>query len=162
MDSSIIEQQLNHTIETTDLNFLGQLYRGKVRDTYQRDDSLVLIASDRISAFDHVLRQTIPFKGQVLNSVAAFFFTHTKDIVQNHIIDIPDPNVTLAKLCRPLPIEFVVRGYLAGHAWREYRDGKRVLCGKQMPDGLKQNSVFPEPILTPATKAVIMRRPLGW
>ena len=153
MDRSIIEQQLDHTIQETNLEHLGKLYRGKVRDTYQRDDALVLIASDRISAFDHVLRQTIPFKGQVLNRVAAYFFEHTADIVQNHIISVPDANVTVAKLCKPMPIEFVVRGYLAGHAWREYRAGKRVLCGKSMPDGLRQNSKFPEAILTPATKA---------
>ena len=153
MDRSIIEQQLDHTIQETNLTHLGNLYRGKVRDTYQRDDALVLVASDRISAFDHVLRQTIPFKGQVLNSVAAYFFEHTADIVQNHVISVPDANVTVAKLCQPMPIEFVVRGYLAGHAWREYRSGKRILCGKTMPDGLRQNSKFPEAILTPATKA---------
>ncbi|MFK7847367.1 MAG: phosphoribosylaminoimidazolesuccinocarboxamide synthase [Rhodothermales bacterium] len=153
MDRSIVEQQLNHTIQSTAFADFGTLYRGKVRDTYQREDCLVLVASDRISAFDHVLRQTIPFKGQVLNRVAAYFFEHTADIIQNHILSVPDPNVTVAKLCKPFPIEFVVRGYLAGHAWREYSAGKRVLCGKSMPEGLRQNSAFPSPILTPATKA---------
>ncbi len=153
MDRRIVAQQLEHTIASTSFDFVGPVYRGKVRDTYKRDDALVLIASDRISAFDHILRQTIPFKGQVLNRVAAFFFTHTQDIVQNHIIEVPDPNITIARLCKPFPIEFVVRGYLAGHAWREYSAGKRVLCGKPMPDGLRQNSAFPEPMLTPATKA---------
>lgn len=153
MDQSIVQGQLDHTIQSTSFSNIGTLYRGKVRDTYQREDCLVLIASDRISAFDHILRQTIPFKGQVLNGVAAYFFEHTSDIVQNHIISVPDPNVTVAKLCTPFPIEFVVRGYLAGHAWREYKAGKRILCGQPMPDGLRQNSAFPSPILTPATKA---------
>ena len=153
MDRSIVEKQLKHTIKSTNLDISGKLYRGKVRDTYRRRECLVLVASDRLSAFDHILRQTIPFKGQVLNQLAAYFFEHTQDIVQNHIIEVPDPNVTIARICKPFPIEFVVRGYLAGHAWREYSAGKRVLCGKPMPDGLKQNSAFPVPILTPATKA---------
>lgn len=153
MNRSIVAAQLDYTIESTNLEILGTLYRGKVRDTYQLEDTLILVASDRISAFDHILRQTIPFKGQVLNRLAAHFFNHTGDIVQNHIIDVVDPNVTIARLCKPFPIEFVVRGYLAGHAWREYKAGKRVLCGKEMPDGLRQNSAFPKPILTPATKA---------
>ncbi len=153
MDRSIVEEQLDHTIQSTSFSDIGTLYRGKVRDTYQREDCLVLVASDRISAFDHILRQTIPFKGQVLNRVASYFFEHTGDIVQNHILGIPDPNVTIAKLCTPFPIEFVVRGYLAGHAWREYKAGKRILCGQSMPEGLRQNSAFPSPVLTPATKA---------
>jgi len=113
----------------------------------------VLVTTDRISAFDHVLRQTIPFKGQVLNQVAAYFFEATKDVVPNHVLSVPDPNVTVAVPCEPLPIEFVVRGYLAGHAWRVYRDGGRSLCGKSLPDGLKEGSRLPAPILTPATKA---------
>ncbi len=153
MDRTLVEAQLDHTIESTNFTFAGNLYRGKVRDTYQQPERLILVASDRISAFDHILRQTIPFKGQVLNRLAAYFFEHTRDIVQNHIIDVLDANVTLARLCKPFPIEFVVRGYLAGHAWREYKAGKRMLCGKAMPDGLRQNSAFPTPILTPATKA---------
>ncbi len=153
MDRRIVGQQLNYTVENTQLNLNAELYKGKVRDTYKLDNKLVLVASDRISAFDHILRQTIPFKGQVLNKVAAYFFEHTRDIVHNHVLEVPDPNVTIARLCKPFPIEFVVRGYLAGHAWREYKAGKRILCGKPMPDGLRQNSAFPAPILTPATKA---------
>ena len=153
MNREIIGANLTNTLKETDFDFLGRLYRGKVRDTYLNSDKLILIASDRISAFDHILKQTIPFKGQVLNKVAAYFFSTTGDIIANHIIDIPDPNVTIAKACKALPIEFVVRGYLAGHAWREYKAGKRVLCGEKLPDGLQKNSKLPHPILTPATKA---------
>lgn len=153
MDKQYIEAQLHHTIHNAALDLPGTLYQGKVRDTYRIGDKLVLIASDRISAFDHILKQTIPFKGQVLNQLAAYFFAHTRDIIPNHIIEVPDPNVTIGIACNPFPIEFVVRGYLAGHAWREYKAGKRVLCGVTMPDGLRQNSRFPSPILTPATKA---------
>ncbi|MEM8487884.1 MAG: phosphoribosylaminoimidazolesuccinocarboxamide synthase [Bacteroidota bacterium] len=153
MDRTLVEAQLDHTIASTNFTFTGNLYRGKVRDTYQQPNRLILVASDRISAFDHVLRQTIPFKGQVLNRLAAYFFEHTADLVQNHVVEVPDANITVARLCKPFPIEFVVRGYLAGHAWREYKAGKRILCGKPMPDGLLQNSAFPTPILTPATKA---------
>lgn len=153
-DLSLIRQQLPHTISSTDFTpALGPKYEGKVRDTYQRGDLLILVTTDRISAFDHVLKQAIPFKGQVLNQLAAFFFDATKDIVPNHVVAVPDPNVTVARRCTPVPIEFVVRGYLAGHAWRVYRDGGRVLCGQSLPDGLRQNSRLPEPILTPATKA---------
>ena len=154
MDPSRIKLHLNSTIEKIDLGPPFDVYHGKVRDTFKLDDRLVLVASDRISAFDHILRQTIPFKGQVLNQLAGFFFERTQDIVANHILAIPDPNVTIAKACTPFPIEFVVRGYLAGHAWREYRAGKRSLCGEFLPDGLRQNSRLPHPILTPATKAV--------
>lgn len=153
MDNQYIEAQLHHTIRTTSLDLPGTLYQGKVRDTYRIGDKLVLIASDRISAFDHILKQTIPFKGQVLNQLAAYFFERTSDIIPNHIIEVPDPNVTIGIACDPFPIEFVVRGYLAGHAWREYKAGKRILCGVSMPDGLRQNSPFPSPVLTPATKA---------
>lgn len=150
---SYINDQLDHTLQVTHLSSLGKRYQGKVRDTYDRDDLLILVTSDRISAFDHILRQSIPFKGQVLNQLAAFFFELTSDIVPNHVIAVPDPNVTIARKCKTVPIEFVVRGYLAGHAWREYRAGKRVLCGQPLPDGLRQNSKLPTPILTPATKA---------
>jgi phosphoribosylaminoimidazole-succinocarboxamide synthase len=153
MNKSLIEQQLGATVTTTHFENLGKRYGGKVRDTYALDDRLVLITSDRISAFDHILRQTIPFKGQVLNGVAAYFFEQTKDIVQNHVLEIPDPNVTIARRCASFPVEFVVRGYLAGHAWRTYQSGERMLCGKLLPDSLKQNSKLPTPILTPATKA---------
>jgi len=153
MEDAIIERQLDHCLSQTHFPEYGVKYQGKVRDTYRRDDQLILVTTDRISAFDHILRQPIPFKGQVLNQLAAYFFEHTGDIVPNHIISVPDPNVTIAVHCTPIPVEFVVRGYLAGHAWREYNAGKRVLCGKELPDGLRQNSRLPEPILTPATKA---------
>lgn len=151
--TDILHRQLNHCLSETDLSEFGTRYQGKVRDTYRTDDRLILVTTDRISAFDHVLPQPIPFKGQVLNQLAAYFFDHTADIVSNHVIKIPDPNVTVARACEPVPIEFVVRGYLAGHAWREYDAGARRLSGKSLPDGLVQNSKLPEPILTPATKA---------
>lgn len=150
---SVLRAQLDHTIADTDFAGLGPRYRGKVRDTYRRGDHLILITTDRISAFDHILKQGIPFKGQVLNRLAAYFFSHTSDVIRNHVIDVPDPNVTIAERCEPVPVEFVVRGYLAGHAWREYNAGKRTLCGKSLPEGLRQNSALPEPVLTPATKA---------
>lgn len=153
MIQDVIQSQLDATVKTTSFGFLDNRYGGKVRDTYRHGDSLILVTTDRISAFDHILKQTIPFKGQVLNRLAAWFFEQTEDIVQNHVISVPDANVTLAQRCRALPVEFVVRGYLAGHAWRVYRDGGRELCGKSLPDGLRQNSRLPEPILTPATKA---------
>lgn len=133
---------------------LGTRYQGKVRDTYDLGDGrLVLVTTDRLSAFDHVLRQAIPLKGQVLNGVSSFFFEHTADVAPNHVLDVPDPNVTVGVRCESLPIEFVVRGYLAGHAWRVYRDGGRELCGVTLPDGLREADRLPEPILTPATKA---------
>ena len=153
MHKDIIKKQLNHTIRETHFSELGERYQGKVRDTYRQDDQLIIITTDRISAFDHILKQTIPFKGQVLNQLAAFFFEATGDVVPNHVLSVPDPNVTIARRCAPFPLEFVMRGYLAGHAWREYKAGKRVLCGQSLPEGLRQNSPLPEPILTPATKA---------
>ncbi|HET6568383.1 MAG TPA: phosphoribosylaminoimidazolesuccinocarboxamide synthase [Rhodothermales bacterium] len=153
MKEATIEQQLDHCLSQTHLEAFGAKYSGKVRDTYRHDGQLVLVTTDRISAFDHILRQPIPFKGQVLNRLAAFFFESTADLVPNHIISVPDPNVTIAVHCAPIPVEFVVRGYLAGHAWREYRAGKRELCGQVLPEGLRQNSRLPHPILTPATKA---------
>src|SRR5690606_15321992 len=129
-------------------------YRGKVRDVYRPGDGrLVLVTTDRISAFDHVLRQAIPLKGQVLNRLAAYFFERTADVAPNHVLSVPDPNVTLAIECEALPIEFVVRGYVAGHAWRVYRDGGRELCGERLPEGLVEADRLPSPILTPATKA---------
>ena len=134
---------------------LGDRYQGKVRDTYDPGDGrLVLVTTDRISAFDHVLRQAIPLKGQVLNGVAAHFFERTADVAPNHVLSVPDPNVTVGVRCEPLPIEFVVRGYLAGHAWRVYREGGRELCGEPLPDGLREGEALPRPLLTPATKAV--------
>ena len=153
MTSEIIRAQLGATVPETNFSSFGKRYHGKVRDTYAIGDRLILVTSDRISAFDHVLRQTIPFKGQVLNQLARYFFSQTDDIVQNHILSVPDPNVTEARRCDAIPVEFVVRGYLAGHAWRTYKNGGRVLCGKELPEGLQQNSKLPYPILTPATKA---------
>ncbi|MEM6783337.1 MAG: phosphoribosylaminoimidazolesuccinocarboxamide synthase [Bacteroidota bacterium] len=149
-----IEQQLPYTLRATNFDGLGERYQGKVRDTYALDDRLTLVTTDRISAFDHVLRQTIPFKGQVLNQTAAFFLEHTRDVAPNHMIATPDPNVTVARRCDALPVEFVVRGYLAGHAWRIYNNGIRLLCGETLPEGLHQSDRLPTPILTPATKAV--------
>ena len=134
---------------------LGRRYQGKVRDTYDLGDGrMVLVTTDRISAFDHVLRQAIPLKGQVLNAVARYSFERTADVAPNHLLDVPDPNVTIGVRCEPLPIEFVVRGYLAGHAWREYNNGKRTLCGEPLADGLSESERLPTPVLTPATKAV--------
>ncbi|MBR9917894.1 phosphoribosylaminoimidazolesuccinocarboxamide synthase [bacterium] len=128
--------------------------RGKVRDVYNiGNEYMVMVASDRISAFDHVLPRPIPYKGQVLNQIASKFLDATSHIVKNWKIAEPDPHVTAGILCEPYPVEFVVRGYLAGHAWRLYRDGKREICGVALPDGLKQNDKLPEPILTPTTKA---------
>ena len=141
-------------LAATDLD-VGPRYRGKVRDTYDLGDGrLALVTTDRLSAFDHVLRQAIPLKGQVLNGVAAHFFERTADVAPNHVLDVPDPNVTIGVRCEPLPIEFVVRGHLAGHAWRVYRDGGREICGEALPNGLREAERLPAPILTPATKAV--------
>lgn len=144
------------TIKTTDFNFPNQksVYRGKVREVYNiNDEHLVMIATDRISAFDVVLPEGIPYKGQVLNQIAAKFMDATSDIVPNWLLGTPDPVVAVGKLCEPFKVEMVIRGYLSGHAWREYRDGKRTVCGAPMPDGMKENDKFPEPIITPTTKA---------
>ncbi len=128
--------------------------RGKVRDVYSiGQDHLVVVACDRISAFDHVLPKPIPYKGQVLNSVAALFLDATRDIIPNWKIATPDPQVTIGYKCEAIPVEFVVRGYLAGHAWRIYREGGRTICGVKMPDGLRENDRLPHPIITPSTKA---------
>lgn len=139
----------------TDFKFPGQskFYRGKVRDVYTVNDRLVMIASDRISAFDHILPRAIPHKGQVLNQTASYFLNATRDIVPNWLEANPDPNVAIGIQCEPIKIEMVIRGYLAGHAWRVYRDGGRILCGVEMPDGMVESDPFPEPIITPATKA---------
>jgi phosphoribosylaminoimidazole-succinocarboxamide synthase len=129
-------------------------YRGKVRDVYTiRDAYVAMVACDRISAFDHVLPRAIPHKGEVLTQLAAFFLDATKDIIANWKISVPDPNITLGIKCEAIPIEIVVRGYLCGHAWRVYKTGERMICGVRMPDGLKENDKFPEPLITPATKA---------
>jgi phosphoribosylaminoimidazole-succinocarboxamide synthase len=148
-----IRQQLDYCLVETDFP-LGPRYRGKVRDTYRLSgDRLLLITTDRISAFDHVLPQPIPFKGQILNGIAARAFEDTREVAPNHVLAVPDPNVTLARACDPFPVEFVVRGYLAGHAWRVYRDGGRDLCGERLPDGIHESERLPQPLLTPATKA---------
>lgn len=149
----VITAQLDRTLDGTDFGDLGDRYQGKIRDTYSFDSQMALITTDRISAFDHVLRQTIPFKGQVLNQLAAYCFEETADVMPNHVISVPDPNITLALKCEPVQIEFVVRGYVVGHAWRTYRSGLRELCGESLPEGLIENSRLPEPILTPTTKA---------
>jgi phosphoribosylaminoimidazole-succinocarboxamide synthase len=149
-----LRAQLDYCLVETNFEGIGPRYRGKVRDTYRTHDGrLILVTTDRISAFDHILPRPIPFKGQVLNRLAAHFFRATHDILPNHVLSVPDPNVTVALACEPIPIEFVVRGYLAGHAWRVYRDGGRTLCGVPLPEGLRQNSRLLRPILTPATKA---------
>ncbi|MBD3638730.1 MAG: phosphoribosylaminoimidazolesuccinocarboxamide synthase [Crocinitomicaceae bacterium] len=145
-----------NAIKSTTFNFPGQtaIYNGKVRDVYTiQDDLLVIVASDRISAFDHILHEAIPYKGQVLNQLAAKFLKETSNIVPNWLIDTPDPMVAFGHKCEPFKVEMVIRGYLAGHAAREYKAGKRTLCGVQMPEGMKENDKFPQPIITPATKA---------
>jgi phosphoribosylaminoimidazole-succinocarboxamide synthase len=143
-------------LTNSSFNFKGQksVYNGKVRDVYHlENDVLVMVASDRISAFDHILPKGIPFKGQVLNQVATMFLNATEDIVPNWLVATPDANVAVGKACEPIRVEMVIRGYLAGHSAREYKLGKRTLCGVQMPEGMKENDKFPEPIITPATKA---------
>jgi phosphoribosylaminoimidazole-succinocarboxamide synthase len=145
-------------IKETKFNFPGQtgFYKGKVRDVYTIEDKyLVMVVSDRISAFDVVLPEPIPFKGQVLNQIAAKFLKETKDIVPNWVVSIPDPSVTIGKICEPFKVEMVIRGYLSGHAAREYALGKREVCGVKLPDGLNENDKLPEPIITPTTKAAV-------
>lgn len=145
----------HNAIATTDFSFPNQtnVYHGKVRDVYSVGDKLVVIATDRISAFDHILPRPIPYKGQVLNQIAAYFLDATKDIVPNWVEKVPHPNVTIGKKCEPIRLEMVIRGYLAGHAWRTYKSGLRTLCGVELPEGLKENDKLPYPIITPATKA---------
>ena len=142
-------------LKSTDYKFEGQTkkYTGKVRDVYEFENQLVMVASDRISAFDVVLPKPIPYKGQVLNQIAARFLKATADIVPNWVESVPDPNVTIGKRCEPFAVEMVIRGYLAGHAAREYKAGKRQLCGVALPEGLKENDKLPKPIITPTTKA---------
>lgn len=147
-----------NAINRTDFSFEGQksLYTGKVRDVYNiNDELLVMVTSDRISAFDVVLPRAIPYKGQVLNQIAAHFLDLTADIVPNWKIATPDPMVTVGRLCEPFKVEMVIRGYLSGHAWREYKSGKRTLCGVAMPEGMKENDKFPQPVITPTTKAAV-------
>ena len=147
---------MSKALTRTDFDFPGQksVYHGKVRDVYNIDDEyLVMVVSDRISAFDVVLPKGIPYKGQVLNQIAAKFLDATSDIVPNWKVATPDPNVTVGHHCEPFKVEMVIRGYLTGHAWREYKSGKRSLCGIALLDGMVENQKFPEPILTPTTKA---------
>jgi phosphoribosylaminoimidazole-succinocarboxamide synthase len=142
-------------LKETNYTFKGQtdFYRGKVRDVYHFDKKLVIIATDRISAFDFILPRPIPYKGQILNQIAARSLKATADIVPNWLENNPDPNVSVGIKCEAIPVEMVIRGYVVGHAWREYREGKRTLCGEPMPHGLKENDRLPEPIITPSTKA---------
>jgi len=145
-----------NAITSSEFNFKGQkaVYHGKVRDVYTLENEvLVMVASDRISAFDHILPKGIPYKGQVLNQVATMFLEATKDIVPNWLIATPDPSVAVGLACEPIRVEMVIRGYLAGHSAREYKLGKRTLCGVSLPEGMKENDRFPEPIITPASKA---------
>jgi phosphoribosylaminoimidazole-succinocarboxamide synthase len=149
---------MQNAITRTNFTFPGlkNLYIGKVRDVYNIDDELlIMVTSDRISAFDVVLPRAIPYKGQVLNQIAAKFLDSTSDIVPNWKIATPDPMVTVGRLCDPFKVEMVIRGYLSGHAWREYKLGKRSICGVSMPEGMKENDKFPEPIITPTTKASV-------
>jgi phosphoribosylaminoimidazole-succinocarboxamide synthase len=142
-------------LSETHFNFPNQtaFYRGKVRDVYTLGDKLVMVASDRISAFDCILPRAIPYKGQVLNQIASHFLTMTRDICPNWLVATPDPNVAIGLACEPFKVEMVIRGYLTGHAWRTYSSGERVLCGVTMPEGMRENDKFPEPIITPTTKA---------
>lgn len=149
---------MKNTITNTNFQFAGlsNFYKGKVRDVYTiKDELLVMVTSDRISAFDVVLPEGIPYKGQVLNQIAAEFLDATQDIVPNWKIAVPDPMVMVGRYCEPFKVEMVIRGYLSGHAWREYKSGKRSICGVPMPDGMKENDKFPQPILTPTTKALV-------
>jgi len=149
---------MKNAIVRTDYRFKDQksVYKGKVRDVYNiKDELLVMVASDRISAFDVILPEGIPYKGQVLNQIAAKFLDDTEDIVPNWKIAIPDPMVTIGRLCEPFKVEMVIRGYLSGHAWREYKAGRRSICGVAMPEGMKENDKFPLPMITPTTKAAV-------
>ncbi len=149
------DEVLKHCISDTDYRITGKsFYKGKVRNVYTLDDhTLGIVVTDRISAFDHIMTEAIPFKGQILNQLSAFGFERVKKIIPVHVLDVPHPNITIAKKCDPIPIEVVVRGYLTGHAWRVYKSGKRELCGVPLPDGMKEHQKFKSPILTPATKA---------
>ena len=147
---------MNSTIIKTDFNFKNQhsVYKGKVRDVYKlKNNLLVMVASDRLSAFDVVMPKGIPYKGQILNQIATKMMKDTEDLVPNWLISTPDPNIAIGHCCEPFKVEMVIRGYLSGHAAREYKNGKRLICGVPMPDGMKENDKFSNPIITPATKA---------
>jgi phosphoribosylaminoimidazole-succinocarboxamide synthase len=156
LDQATLRQALPHALDGVDLPFLGPKSQGKVRDIYHRGDQLVLVTTDRLSAFDHILG-LVPYKGQVLNQLAAFWFEQTQDIVPNHLISLPDPNVAVARACTPLPVEVVVRGYISGVTqtalWYRYSQGERNIYGIDFPDGLHKNDPLPTPIITPTTKA---------
>src|SRR5215471_17301910 len=156
IDVETIRAQLGKTLDRTDFPELGEKYEGKVRDCYVRDGRRTIVVTDRLSAFDVVLG-TIPFKGQVLNQMAAFWFEATANLAPNHVINVPDPTVMVARECRLLPVEFVMRGYITGvtstSIWTHYQKGARVFCGHRLPDGLQKNQRLEAPILTPATKA---------
>ncbi len=161
---SRIREELKNVLDSTDIKGIGIREKGKVRDSYKQGDKRVIVVSDRISAFDCVLG-TVPFKGQVLNQIAAFWFEKTKDIVQNHVLEVPDPNVMVVKECEQLPLEFVVRGYITGvtktSAWYHYQQGIRNYCGNIMPEGMKKDQKFDKPILTPTTKHEKHDRPVS-
>lgn len=144
--------QLEHTLDETNFKGLGELYRGKVRDVYRLPDRMVLVTTDRVSAFDRILG-TIPFKGEILNRMALWGFETTRDIVPNHLISAPDPNVMVVRPCRPFPVEFVVRGYIAGSLWRDYEAGRTQAYEVPFPSGLRPHERLPKPVLTPSTKA---------
>ncbi len=148
----IIRRQLDKTLDTTNFASIGRLYQGKVRDNYIQDDKRIIIATDRLSAFDRVIT-TIPFKGQMLNQLSAFWFEKTKDLVRNHVIDVPDPNVTVVHQCQLIPVEMIVRQYITGTAWRNYLKGENT-SGIELPHGLKKNQKLDAPLLTPSTKAI--------
>lgn len=156
LDQATLRETLPLALDSVDLPFLGDKTQGKVRDIYRRGDELILVTTDRLSAFDRILG-LVPYKGQVLNQLAAFWFKQTADIVPNHLLDTPDPNVTAARRCHPLPVEVVVRGYISGVTqtalWYRYSQGERNIYGINFPDGLNKNDALPEPIITPTTKA---------
>jgi phosphoribosylaminoimidazole-succinocarboxamide synthase len=147
-----ISKQLAHCLQGTDFSKLGEKYQGKVRDTYRQGDRLVLITTDRLSAFDRVLT-TIPFKGEVLNRLAQFWFDKTQHIISNHLLDVPDPNVAVARRCEPFAVEFVVRGYLTGSLWRDYQKGSHTAYGIPFPSEMKKDQAFDKSLITPSTKA---------
>jgi phosphoribosylaminoimidazole-succinocarboxamide synthase len=156
ISKTLIEANLNNCLSDASFLILPNMRKGKVRDTFDLGDSLLLVTTDRQSAFDRILAE-VPFKGQVLNQVSGFWFDATRDIVDNHVLDIPDPNVTVGRKCTVFPVEFVVRGYLTGStdtsAWMQYSKGSRNICGNTLPDGMKKNQKFERPILTPTTKS---------
>jgi len=156
ISEQLIQKQLKNTLTETDFSALGTKYTGKVRDNYTRDDKMIMIATDRQSAFDRILAN-VPFKGQVLTQTSLFWFEHTKDIVTNHVIDSPDPNVVVCKKLKVFPVEVVVRGYITGvtstAVWTAYEKGERLFCGNVLAEGLRKNQKLDEPIITPTTKS---------